>query len=323
MVLSLVIIFSGNTINQMIRGTGLARSPVSTGRWIKSFDCEKPPLSYACSPKGYTWQVGSSTVQPFLTGDNACHKLEKSGLRNIAFVGDSYVRHTFEGLALVLSNDYEMGVLNAEGRQDSECHNEGQFDEKKCREYVMHSITTCNKKVNLHLFEGAWPRITQQHGNFDAIIWGGGNHPIDEVSYSTRWGIHDAGQVERHVFEPTCNESSISWLPIPQIDEKNKKSALRTVPRLFWLSVHARLSGEGDESEVAMKLYSQDSLHAIQRACGNVDGIDVFEMTQKLVHDIPEEAKLMTFDSSHWSRAVNVVKAQIVLYSLLQRQYAL
>lgn len=79
--------------------------------------------------------------------------------------------------------------------------------------------------------------------------------------------------------------------------------------------MHVRLRGEGDESEATMREYNRDSLQAIRRSCGDVKGIDVFDMTSRLVHAFPDEAQQMTHDACHWSRAVNILKAQIILYA--------
>ena len=41
--------------------------------------------------------------------------------------------------------------------------------------------------------------------------------------------------------------------------------------------------------------------------------VDVFNMTEALVMELPEEAATLTHDGVHWSEVVNLIKAQVLL----------
>jgi hypothetical protein len=151
--------------------------------------------------------------------------------------------------------------------------------------------------------------------DYDVVIWSAGNHPTND-DIVTRHGVHNATIVEKEIFGPTCvNNPELPWLPLsPDNSAANKWHH----PRLFWMSMHVRRTAlSPDEDEVSMVAYSQDSLQAIKRTCGQaVESIDVINMTRSLVHDLEADAKRMTWDGAHWSRAVNLVKAQIILQAI-------
>ena len=39
--------------------------------------------------------------------------------------------------------------------------------------------------------------------DYDAIVWWGGNHPIDN-NYTARYGVHDAPVVANRILQPQC-----------------------------------------------------------------------------------------------------------------------
>jgi hypothetical protein len=49
----------------------------------------------------------------------------------------------------------------------------------------------------------------------------------------------------------------------------------------------------------------------------HVGFVDVFNITKSLVHHLRSEAALMTYDGVHWSRTVNLLKAQLILHHFL------
>jgi len=52
-------------------------------------------------------------------------------------------------------------------------------------------------------------------------------------------------------------------------------------------------------------------LRPLRKRCGRQ--VDVFNMTQALVLELPGEAAALTHDSFHWSEVVNLLKAQLLL----------
>lgn len=52
-------------------------------------------------------------------------------------------------------------------------------------------------------------------------------------------------------------------------------------------------------------------------ACGNVNYVDVYNMTRQLARKHSSEAEQMTYDGVHWGMEVNLIKAQIIINALL------
>lgn len=130
--------------------------------------------------------------------------------------------------------------------------------------------------------------------------------------------MNDIEVVEKVMFENDCGSGHITWLPLSE----NATEAARA-PRLFWLLPHQRLADPSpesgsDETRDMVRTYAKASIPAIHRQCGKGVGIiDAFNVTQALVDALPAEAKDMTWDGAHWGRAVNLIKAQLILRALV------
>jgi hypothetical protein len=156
----------------------------------------------------------------------------------------SYIRHLMEGFALVLSDDYEFGAMDARGREMPQCKGDGQFDEKVCRLHVPNQIQLCNNTVTVNLESSAWPILEHRHlSQFDAVFWGAGRHPVDG-NYTTRYGVHDAATVLKHKLRVGCNSS---------------EGLSGTNARVYWVTSHARLKAfMPDESYQHILKYNTD-----------------------------------------------------------------
>jgi hypothetical protein len=218
----------------------------------------------------------------------------------MVFVGDSFVRHAYEGLLLVLSGNYEWGAMVEEGREKPECHGEGQFEERTCRHFVAHNKQVCNNEVVLQLVYGAWPTITiQMLDTYDLVLWGAGSHPVDG-NYQTRYGVLNATVVRDHVLVPIC--SSLSSV-----------IAIRRSKSVLWLGIHMRLAARHeDEAEKEIVRYNREMNVFLANLC-NIEFIDFYQMTKSLALFLAEEAVKMTWDSAHWGRAVNIIKARKII----------
>ena len=60
-----------------------------------------------------------------------------------------------------------------------------------------------------------------------------------------------------------------------------------------------------------MRMFMEDG-----KDCGNVNYVDVYNMTEKLSVHSPSEANLLSFDQVHWSMEVNLMKVQLILQAL-------
>jgi hypothetical protein len=88
---------------------------------------------------------------------------------------------------------------------------------------------------------------------------------------------------------------------------------------VWWISTHHRVRGYfEDETPERVEGFNEGMREYFdQGRCGNVNYIDVYNMTSRLVNDHNSEARTMTYDNVHWGMEVNLIKAQIVLNALL------
>ena len=131
-----------------------------------------PPSSFACSYG--RWGL-LTPGRPFAGGAAACGLLLGAGVRSILFVGDSYVRHAYEGLLTTLLSDFEWGAVDPAQRTEPHCSGEGQWEERTCFTRVQHEAKACDGALSMRYKEGGWARPADADRGFDAIVWGVGN----------------------------------------------------------------------------------------------------------------------------------------------------
>ena len=157
-------------INRMPDAEGVAHQNTRL-RWAPNANVcgGSPPLNYTCSPTGL--------VAPTLPRVDACSAARG---RSIVVVGDSYARHFYAGLALVLSGDFCAGALKATRVGATPCGNRPllgrahpsgaeqctcarQFGEhdadsrRACRRFIRRRLGACG--TTLTLVEAACPRF--------------------------------------------------------------------------------------------------------------------------------------------------------------------
>ena len=115
------------------------------------------PLSLTCweyrMGMGRMWGMDIGTNPPHTcTGSHICYKVPNTTdpcnalkSKRILFCGDSYVRHAYEGLALLLSGDYETGAI----KNDPACTGEALFGEKDCQLKVPPHFEICGVRIEL------------------------------------------------------------------------------------------------------------------------------------------------------------------------------
>ncbi|KAH8067082.1 hypothetical protein JL721_7777 [Aureococcus anophagefferens] len=144
-------------------------------RWSANASaCGAPPLNHTCSP--------SRLAAPALprTGD-LCAAVD--GL-SILVVGDSYARHVYVALALLLSGDLRAGALKAGADGAANCHYAKQFGEhakearQACRLFVAKRLSVCGGRARLRLAEAACPEVTLVNLRRNQVVaYGLGAHP--------------------------------------------------------------------------------------------------------------------------------------------------
>ena len=272
--------------------------PAQNASWSPSNSCSD---TMACTPSGLLWTGGGVL---YFSQSEACNLFQRKKIKKIVFVGDSFVRHAFEAFLDILTGDFMSGALSTSDRFPPKCLGEGQFEEANCRQYVSHQKTVCDK-TDIGLYYGHSPRALDVFpSNPDLIIWGVGNHPVDG-NYTTRYGVLNASIVAKEAILPMCT------------DTRARAALDSRKTRLFWLHLHARLVAYHTDEAVGMVELFNTEICSIMKTCGAAS-IDAWTPTLAL-RQLPE-AKNMTWDGVHWGRAVNVLKAHMIITAIAAQE---
>jgi hypothetical protein len=140
-------------------------------------------------------------------------------------------------------------------------------------------------------------------------LWSFGNHKLGPG----RSGVNDPVAFQNFFEGNIC--------PVMRENESRYTGSVGPADRcsVWWLSTHYRFQQHfPDESPDAVRSYNlgmRDYFDA--KKCGNVNYIDVYNMTARLTTEHRDEADQLTHDKVHWGYEVNLVKAQIVLNALI------
>lgn len=270
-------------------------SRASDGIWAQEPIPEICYEQYLCTPSGLRWVPSSGAF--LWTQQRACAAFESSGVNRILFSGDSYMRHFYEALVLLLTNNYKNGAISS----PSSCFYGHQFSEKNCRNYVPQSMVVCDNHLLLK-FED-WQNLKSAcDKNTTWFIWSLGNHPV-----STRPGREGINNAEAYIQDFTGAGVCL----------QNQTFACE----LFWMSTHNRLREGSPGYNETRETYAQVEEYNIKMRtymesdkCGtNIHYVDVFNMTKDLVRNHMDEAVFLTFDYAHWGMQVNLNKVQVFL----------
>jgi hypothetical protein len=151
------------------------------GDWTKATSelCQVPVCIEDSSLGNLTWR----TDPPYdlFTKQTACQHMHNLGYNHIFLAGDSFIRHIYQSLLLVFSDDYEYGALNAETLK---CKGDNQFSEKGCsrmRHFSKPSRSVCNNTIKLDFLDifnfRSSPDKTSYLNPQSLVIWSEGTHP--------------------------------------------------------------------------------------------------------------------------------------------------
>jgi len=279
------------------------------GRWVHGApECDAYP--WACS-HGWRWDDG----RPFLTPRDACSLLVTAGISKFVFVGDSFVRQLYQATKILLEGEAER--VSMDGYAPPACRGEGAFSVSDCRQYIQLGGAHCGGRVYPRLKYAPFPLLLDDDnsgfigsvGDGDAVVWGVGSHPRD-FDYKLRKGINNASYISNDVFRPHCRERAPAWL--------NASVHGRARSKVFWLPPHARQAGGlyADEAPAVIRAFARESAVEVKRMC-NIDALtEPYELTAALAERHPALAANSSYDGQHWGRAVNVMKAQAVLWAV-------
>lgn len=269
-----------------------------------------------CTPRtNLTFHLRTNgTKVPFYTRETACQIMKKRGIVKFDIHGDSFMRHLTQSLMLVFSGDLESGSLSERGKQFKECAGDRQFDEKGCfvndtvpvdghLKYVQEEpFCAAQNHTVMIAYSGAEVLECNSGSPHDTIrLFSSGNHALtpgaDTINNSTATITYFTGN-------GVCRRDNLC------------------APAAF-VSTHHRMN-DGFQNDGHQEFAEVERFNIEMRAfiedggCGaHVGFVDVFNITKSLVHNLRYEASLMTYDGVHWSRTVNLLKAQIILHHFL------
>ena len=282
------------------------------GQWLRSPDFCSGTLAAFCSPASWTWNDQREVIAPA----DACTLLQRisssssssssSKITRVLFVGDSNVRHAYQAFAMSLSGDYERGGVRHGAQQ--RCTGNGQFEQMPCRREVP-SFEACGGSVRLELEwrqNDHWYLLhpdAHSRSRADVIIW----YTVPPHSPALGGDILH-GRARKHY--GNCSATALESVVLSRVCTPE---ALRQFPPVLVISPHLPLH-ETDPS--TLEAYSRRAAQMLRATCGFMP-VDVYTLTSSLVRMLPrEEANALTHDGGHWSRAVSLWKAQMLLRAL-------
>jgi hypothetical protein len=142
------------------------------------------------------------------------------------------------------------------------------------------------------------------------LLWSIGNH---KIGHSGRYGINDAAAVQQSM------EPNICPIMRSNVDKYTGSVGAGDRCSVWWVSTHYRFVGHfDDETPEMVQKYNIDMRRFFDsKQCGNVNYIDVYNMTARLTVSHRAEADQLTHDKVHWGYEINLVKANIIISALL------
>jgi hypothetical protein len=289
---------------------GKTVSYTGDGSWEKVVDAEKE-CQWTCTPSGLVWK---QKTNPYKLYNNvtACEALKKKGIKKIQFHGDSYLRHIYAAMLITLNGNYESGSMK-DPKSDTYCKYHNLFNEKRCNYYNLnHYGQMCDGEIIMDpLLTGFDDRECSKEPGTVAL-WSFGNHPLG----NQRYGVNDPVAFQKFFASNGC----------PALVEKAGEYTGSIGPdkkcSVWWVSTHQRVQQHfPDEAPDVVQNYNIKMREFFESGqCGNVNYIDVFNMTDSITMLHNEEAHKLTWDKVHWSYEVNLLKAQIIINALLSSE---
>lgn len=277
------------------------------GTWEKSNNGEEC-RQWTCTPGGLVWKQKTNPYKLY-NNETACDALKKKGIKKILFYGDSYLRHIYAGMLITLTGNYESGSMR-DPKSDTYCRYHHLFNEKRCNYYNLnHYGQMCGGEVILDpLLTGFDDNACSKEGGTVAL-WSFGNHPLG----NDRYGVNDPEAYQKFFAANTCPTL------LQKADQYTGSIGPDSKCSVWWVSTHQRVMKHfPDEAPDRVQHYNVQMREFFDSGkCGNVNYIDVFNMTDSITMLHNEEAHKLTWDKVHWSYEVNLLKAQLVINALL------
>lgn len=280
---------------------------VTAGKTVREINSTESICNrFMCTPSNLTFLPNYANT--LFDNNSACKALVDKGITNLYFYGDSFMRQIYAGMLITLNGDYKGGSL-ANLTLTPHCENEKQFNEKGCgTRSLNHYGTVCDGKIHLDPVLSGFGDLNLCSANKGSVVlWSFGNY---KTTRNGRHGVNNATAYQEMFEKDICHK----------IKAKGKRDS--DPPHncaIYWISTHYRMKPYFmDESpelikeyNLGMRNYFDEGVH-----CGDVNYIDVYNMTAGLGIDHKDDALKMTYDGVHWGYQPNLWKAQIILNAI-------
>ena len=192
------------------------------------------------------------------------------------------------------------------------CEYHRQFYEKKCgtRE-LNHYGVVCDGKISLDPYLAGLSNLNHcSNDNGTVVLWSFGNYKLGKYGRS---GVNNATLYQQFFERDIC----------PMIKKKSTSITNQSIKKnscsIWWISTHYRVRAYfPDERPEQVKSYNLGMRSYFDSgSCGNVNYIDVYNVTSSIAATHASEAEKLTYDGVHWGFELNLVKAQIIINALV------
>jgi hypothetical protein len=295
------------------------------GQWIEDTEYCTPfqGTPRECLLGKYRWKLSGCSQFETFDREQACSLLWEHNISDIAVVGDSLMRHIWQGLVLVLSGDFDYNIHG----DTQGCRGESAFSEKKCRASVGAMVPLCfqnstNMFVHVHLTNTLRPFPNRGK---TLQLYGIGNHrpyPSDgqHDDLIARLGILNSSAFKAYRWNGFVKPYSggedgrhLIWIPphyklsIGRFDESNQRA-------LEFLQESHDFFTQGNHTGT-LNTYSltKGAVPFFCRSCKAWDSTgSLYPPCEYFVRDTCERT-LETWDGFHFGRGLNTWKAHLAL----------
>jgi hypothetical protein len=316
-------------------------------RWQLSVEDDRPPPSFSLSsstrmsdtteqqkPQQKVRSDANMMSQPL---SNPCRLLHQYNISDIHAIGDSLIRHLMQGLVIVLNGEYDYAF------QNQSCVGDDAFSEYACRKEIYKQYQVCRTSPNKYITIWAI-RFSYQHQHLLDIVYPGEGQGNTLYLYGV--GLHASNPARAGAKYYSSEERQTILNATAYIQDKWKEMDepyfYGPDNYLIWVPPHYKLaSPRTDQTNSKSLQFLQDSAAYFQRSHART--LNTFDMTRRAaahfqVHCTTtnshqkEECHYLeratcqptreTYDGSHYSRNINVIKAQMLLYQWHQMAIA-
>lgn len=288
---------------------GATVSFTSNGLWEED-KSQQMCSHFMCSPNNLTFVAKSPSALKFYNNVTACDALVAKGIKKIYFHGDSYMRQIYAAMLITLNGNFRYGSI-ADPNASPHCEYHRQFYEKNCgTRQLNHYGIVCGGQLILDPVLSGFSNLNECNTPGTLVMWSFANYKLSRYG---RDGVNNATMYQQFFEKDIC----------PAL--KDKMSDITgdyTHPcSVWWISTHYRVKAFfDDEKPEIVKAYNEQMREYFDsKKCGNVNYVDVYNMTSHLGVDHPTEAEKMTYDGVHWGLEGNLIKAQIIINALLSQ----